>query len=159
MLESTRENWLRAHQGQQHQAGVSTELANVGGSRTCGIKQGQVAQEVLHAAGEMLIQSHPTPLWFPEGEHGLQGLLYPWALSLPTGSKGHISSRLGLPKGEWMGHGRGHGGAGGTVLSYLSKGSLSSPCCGVGGFWDQEGKERAGARVEVPRQDFFTTMK
>lgn len=27
------------------------------------------------------------------------------------------------------------------------------------GFWDQEGKERAGARVEVPRLDILTKMK
>lgn len=59
-----------------HQAGVNTELVNVGESRAVGINQEQVGQEVLHA-GEMFIQSHPTHLWFPEGEHGLQGLLYP----------------------------------------------------------------------------------
>lgn len=50
------------------QAGVSTQVANMGGSRAGGIKQGQVGQEVLRAAGEMFIQSHPTHLWFPEGE-------------------------------------------------------------------------------------------
>lgn len=54
-----------------YQAGVSTELANVGGSKAGGIKRGHVGQEVLHAAGQMFIQSHPAHLWFPEGEHDL----------------------------------------------------------------------------------------
>lgn len=66
---------LRIHPGQQlclaclHQprhclllltGRVSTRVANVGGSRAGGIKQGQVGQEVLRAAGQMFIQSHPT---------------------------------------------------------------------------------------------------
>lgn len=53
-----------------------------------------------------------------------------------------------------MGHGRGYGGAGRTILW-----GLNGPCGGVGSFWDQEGKETAGARVEVPWLDFFIKMK
>lgn len=124
-----------------HQAGVSTELANVGGRRAGGIKQGHVGREVLRAAGEMFIQSHRAHVWFPEGEHGLQSLLYPWAQPLSIYSRGDISSGLGLPKGEGMRDRKGHGGVGRAVLW-----GLSSPC-GAGGFWDQEGKERAGAGV------------
>lgn len=53
-----------------------------------------------------------------------------------------------------MGDGRGHGGAGRTVVW-----GLSSPCGGVEGVLGPRGKERAGARVEVPRLDFLTKMK
>lgn len=52
-----------------------------------------------------------------------------------------------------MGDRRGHGGAGRALLL-----GLSSPC-GAGGFCVQEGKERAGARGEVPWLGFLTKMK
>lgn len=125
----------------------------MGGHRASGIKQGDVGQEILHAAGEMFIQSHPTYLWFPEGDPSKGWMLYPWAQPLPTCSRGDISSGLGFAKGEGMGDRRGHSGAGRAVLW-----GLSSPC-GAGGFWDQEGKEKAGGRGEVPRLDFLTKMK